>query len=296
MTTRLTRQRFRPRQIAIERTPRQNMPVWGQRTSGAIRAHKTRGNVMSPLLRSICSVVLVWSASVPARADDSAMETIDKAIKALGGEEKLAKATILSWKATGTLNFGGNSSDFKSEAVAEGLDHYRSKFEADFNGNAFEAVTVVSGKNGWRKFGDNVMTLDGDGLNNEMRNIYTRVVPTTLVALKGKGFKVESAADEKIGEKMAKVVKVTAPEGGTFELCFDPETHLPAKMRATMAGFGDGPEFVLETSYADYKDMSGIKKATKITSKRDGEPFLEETIKEFSVLEKTEPGTFDEPK
>jgi hypothetical protein len=49
------------------------------------------------------------------------------------------------------------------------------------------------------------------------------------------------------------------------------------------------------TTFKDYKDFDGIKKATKVESKRDGEDFLKSEVTEFKVLDKVEPATFSEP-
>ena len=51
-----------------------------------------------------------------------------------------------------------------------------------------------------------------------------------------------------------------------------------------------------EMRYTKYKDFGGIKKAAKVEAKRDGEKFLTYEVTEFKVLDKVEPGTFDEPK
>jgi DNA invertase Pin-like site-specific DNA recombinase len=63
---------------------------------------------------------------------------------------------------------------------------------------------------------------------------------------------------------------------------------------------GDPREYLIpatqETTFANYKEFGGIKKATKIENKRDGEKFLEQEITEFKVLDKVDPKTFDEPK
>ena len=64
---------------------------------------------------------------------------------------------------------------------------------------------------------------------------------------------------------------------------------------ARVPGF-QGGEFTQETTYDDYKDFGGIKKATKVTSTRDGQKFLDLEITEFKVLDKVEPDTFAEPK
>jgi hypothetical protein len=41
--------------------------------------------------------------------------------------------------------------------------------------------------------------------------------------------------------------------------------------------------------------MGGIKKATKVDSKRDGERFVEQEITDFKPLEKVDPKTFTAP-
>ena len=58
----------------------------------------------------------------------------------------------------------------------------------------------------------------------------------------------------------------------TSRSSFDKESGLPVKQVAKVLGF-QGQEYTAETTFADYKDFDGIKKATKIEVKRDGETF-----------------------
>jgi hypothetical protein len=146
------------------------------------------------------------------------------------------------------------------------------------------------------KFNENVMETDADGIINEKHRINIQAVPTTLVQLKGKGFKIESAAEEKVGDKPAAVIKVTGPEGKNFKLYFDKESGLPVKLVATVAGFGGQEDFTQETTLSDYQDFDGIKKATKVSSKRDGEKFVDVVVSDFKVLDKVPADTFTEPK
>ena len=171
----------------------------------------------------------------------------------------MPKSSAFSWKAKGTINFGGNENDFTSEVTIKGLDRYRREFGND----QFNGVVVLDGTKGWRKFGDNSSELEGDALANEKRNVYLNVIPITLVSLKGKGFKYEAGGEEKVGDKPAVVFKVTGPDGKDFTLSFDKESGLPVKQVAKVIGF-QGQEYTSETTYADYKDFGGIKKATKI--------------------------------
>jgi hypothetical protein len=251
---------------------------------------------MQRIVNVALAAVLMTGMSGWTWADDlDSKATIDKGIKALGGEERLAKSGTYSWKAKGTITFGGNDNEIKTQATVQGLDHYRSEFEGEFNGETVKGVLVLAGDKGWRKFNDNAMDLDADGIANEKRTIYLAVIPATLVPLKGKEFKLEPAGEEKVDDKPAVAIKVTGPDGKDFKLYFDKESGLPIKLVAKVIGFG-GDEFTQETSYSNYKDFDGTKKATKISAKRDGEKFIEQEISDFKVLDKAPPETFSEPK
>jgi hypothetical protein len=252
---------------------------------------------MKRLLGAVLMALLVVGPSRPGRAadDKDVQAVLDKAIKAMGGAEKLGALKAVTWKAKGKITFGDSDNEFTMTTTVQGLDHSRSEFEGEFGGNKIMGVSVLSGDKGWRKFGDTVMELDKDGLANEKRTLYLQMVPVTLVQLKDKGFKVESAGTEKIGTKPAAVLKVTGPDGKDFKLFFDQESGLPVKLVAKVIGFM-GDEFTQETTFSDYKDFKGIKRATKIESKRDGEKFISQEIADFKAVEKVDPKTFTEPK
>ena len=73
------------------------------------------------------------------------------------------------------------------------------------------------------------------------------------------------------------------------------ETGLPVKQVAKVLNFM-GDETLQETTYGGYKDFDGIKKATKLSSKRDSEKYLTLELSEFKVLDKVDAKTFEEPK
>ena len=252
---------------------------------------------MKRLRGSVLMMALVSGLASPVRgADDKEVQAVlDKGIKALGGADKLRAVKPFTWKAKGKISFGGNENEFSSTATVQGLGHLRSEFEGEFGGNKVKGVTVLSGDKGWRKFGDMGMELDKDGVANEKRSLYLLAIPVTLVPLKGKGFKVETAGTEKVGDKPAAVLKVTGPDGKDFKLYFDQKSGLPVKQVAKVIGFM-GEEFTQETTFAGYKDFDGIKKATKVEGKRDGEKWIEQEITDFKPIEKVDPKTFTEPK
>lgn len=251
---------------------------------------------MTRFTSAIFMMVLVCGLPSSARAQNDAgtKAILDKAAKALGGEEKLNAVKAFTWKGKGKLNFMGNESDITVETIVQGLDHYRRVLEGEFGGQQRKIVIVLNGDKGWRKFADQGGELEKEPLANEKRVLYLTQAPITLAPLRDPKFKVEAAGDEKVGDKPAAVLKVTGPDGKDFKIYFDKESGLPVKQVAKVLSIM-GDEVTEETTYADYKDMGGIKKATRLEVKRDGDKWIDQEITEFKILDKVDPKTFDEP-
>jgi hypothetical protein len=242
------------------------------------------------VLATLCSA---FPSSATRAQDVDAKAVVDKAIAAKGGE-KLVSNGIYSWKAKGTITFNGADNDFTSATTIKGINHLRAEFKGEFDGNTFEGVTVLNGEQGWRKFNDMVIEMDGDSIENEKRQVYLQLTPFTLQPLREEGFKLEPAGEQMVDGKPALGVKVTAKNGKDFTVYFDKENGLPVKLIATVMGFM-GDEFTQETTFSAYKDFGGLKQPTHIESKRDGEPFVSQDITEFKTLESVPDSTFAEP-
>ncbi len=243
----------------------------------------------------VAGLGLGLASSSRAADDKDAKAVLEKGIKALGGEEKLAKVKGYTAKAKGKVSLGGSDSDFTTETTVQGIDHFRNEFDGEFGGNKVKGVIILAGDKGWRQFGDDKMDMDKDAVATEKRNAYLQAIPVTLLPLKDKAFKIETAKEDKVDGKPADAIKVTGPDGKDFTLYFDKESGLPVKVTATVAGFM-GDEAVQETTYSDFKEIGGIKKAMKIQTLRGGEKFLEQQISDFKVLDKVDAKTFTEPK
>jgi hypothetical protein len=253
---------------------------------------------MTRFLGALVATALVLSArsGVPAAGPD-AKEVIDKAITALGGEDKITalEAKTIETKSKGKLNFSGNEGDFTTTTTTQGMTKFRQDFKGDFGGNEIKGVTVLDGEKAWRKFGDNTSKLEDAELANQKRAVYLAVVPAVILPLKtAKDFKVESTKEDKVNDKPAIALKIVGPDKKDFELFFDKETGLPVKMVAQVAGLG-GDEFTQETTYGNYKEFEGVKRATKIENKRDGQKFIDVEVTGVKALDKVDPKTFGEP-
>src|SRR3954466_10972470 len=102
--------------------------------------------LMTKFTSVLATMALAASLTGAVRADDAnATAVVEKAIKALGGEEKLRKAATATWKAKGTIVISGTDSDMATQTTIQGLDHFRQEFEGTFGENKVQGVSVLAG-------------------------------------------------------------------------------------------------------------------------------------------------------
>lgn len=247
----------------------------------------------------VVSAALIAAMAPPAWADAAADAIINNGIKAIGGEARLAKARATTSNIKGTLISGGKASEFNVEQTTDGLDRMRSSSEDDVDGNTFTAITVIDGDKGWIKVGDmDVTEMGAEELADQKWGNFRHSVPLTLVPLKRKDLKIkiEAVGDADVGHKPAAGVKVTGPDDKDFTIYFEKETGLPVKAVSDEPDpESPGQEFTQETYFSDYKDFGGVKRATKVEIKRDGQTFIKIELLDVEVLDKVDDKTFAKP-
>ena len=255
---------------------------------------------MKKLFTTIFSLIVVLAMGCTSHAEDTPKVNaiVDKAIKALGGEEKLSKINTAFWKSKNNIYGNGLVIEGSGRTIFQGLNHFRQEFETYHDGSKVKVVIVLAGDKCSRLSGENLTVMDKDEVANQKRDIYLTIIPITMLALKEKEFMKEVSADEKFGDKIVVGLKVIAAYKKEFKIYFDKWTGLPVKLVAKVPF-----STLVSTRYAEqvtlfegYKEMAGIKKATKITTTRNGRKFSEQTITEFKILDKVEAKTFTETK
>ena len=176
----------------------------------------------------------------------------------------------------------------------QGIDRLRLELENDGR----HVIRIVSGEKGWARRAGMSTKLPREAVSALIQQTYLEAIPITLVAIRAKGLSYMATADEKVGDKPAAVLKVTGPDGKDFSLYFDKDSRLPVKVVAKTPNFFENPGkmWLSEITFADYKDFDGIKKATRVEFKTDGEIAYVIEITEFKVLDNVDPATFAEPK
>lgn len=241
----------------------------------------------------VLSLLVACAALV--RADDQAAARgiIDKAMKASGGEEKLAKYKAATWKGKGKINVGGVEIDFTVEAAAQPPKQWRVKSEGEFSGTKFERIQVVNGDKGWVSLTGNTEDMPEDQLVTAKEDLYAGWV-AMLVPLKDAAFKLAPLPEIKVGDRPAVGVKVSHQGHKDISLYFDKENGLLVKVQRRVKDMM-GQEVEQETFYTDYKEANGILHPRKQNTKRDGNDFLQIEITEYKPVEQLDPSKFAKP-
>jgi hypothetical protein len=238
---------------------------------------------------------LLLTMAVPVQADDKAdaKAIIDKAIKATGGEEKLAKYKAITWKGKGKINLMGTEIEFTIEAAAQPPKQSRGQSEANFNCMKFERIQVVNGDKGWISMMGNTEEMSEEQLAAAKEELYAGWV-ATLVPLKDAAFKLAPLGEIKVGDHPAVGVKVSHQDHKDISLYFDKDKGLLVKVQRRAKDMM-GQEVDQETLYSDYKEDSGLQHARKQKTKRDGNDFLELEVTQYKPVEKLDDSTFAKP-
>jgi hypothetical protein len=255
--------------------------------------------ILGMFLVLACLPGAAWSA------DEKAMAVIDKAIKAMGGQEKLEKAQTTYSAFTYKVFSGGNavSGSGFGRLTIQGLENRRHVIEGDLNGTTSKSIMILNGDQGWTQIGARAREMPPLVIALRKQANMPELLAARPNLLKSSGFDVEWAGKQNVGDRPAFVLKVTGQDAKSLKIFYDKERGFPIKTEVRPVVpegeptrdliFGDHK---LEWIYSDYKDFDGIKVATKAEHKKDGERIYVQEITEFKILDKVPTDTFTEPK
>lgn len=252
---------------------------------------------MSTIRFGAAVVCTLFAVVALGRADDAdtIKMVLDKGIKALGGEEKIAKYPGLMLKGGGKFYDGGQAIPYTGTWYTQGMEKSRTTTAIDIKGMKLVEVTVVNGAKGWIKpAGEDTKDLDKEGLAEERENLYFNYV-TSLVPLKGKDFKLTLIPETKINNKAAIGINVAQKGRRDVKLFFDKETGLPVKAERKVRDLEGKKDATEEVFFSDYKDVDGVKVAMKYVSKWDGKNRADAEMTDAKMFEKVDDKLFEKP-
>jgi hypothetical protein len=233
----------------------------------------------------LCGIIVT---SARAEEKNEAAAIIDKAIKATGGADKLAKAKAVTWKEKGTYYGQGNGLAYTGNYASQGADQWRMEIVDVF-------TMVVNGDKGWTKTANGTEDMTKEQLAETKEGAYSGWI-TSLVPLKEKEFKLSLLGEIKVDDKPAVGVRVSSKGHRDVNLYFDKDRGLLVKSSMQVKSQeNEGKEMSQEVFYTDYKELDGIKVPHKVVVKRDGKDYVVAETIEMKRSEKLDASVFAKP-
>src|SRR5262245_20591001 len=186
-------------------------------------------------LQWVLAAVLATGLSGRARAEDDPKAIIEKGIKALGGEEKIARLDAVRAKGKGNFEAGGAKFDFTmtTETSVRPPGRLRVEMLLEFDGKNFEVIQVFNGEKAWSKANGQTVELGKEHLNEMHEAMHAARVNSLVPLLKDKTFTLTALGESKVDDRPAVGVRVSAPGRKDNELYFDKESWLVVKRQRT---------------------------------------------------------------
>jgi hypothetical protein len=243
-------------------------------------------------MRWAWALVAGLAAGVPSWAADDAAEIIDRAVKAHGGAEKLAKLAAYTQSARGSVNIAGNEFQATRAARYRLPDRLRWDLDMATPNQKLPLLLALAPDKGWRRSHGQTepMTFTEEAGIRDEAYVYWLA---TVLPLKDAGTTGTLAGEITHEGRPAQGVKVSRKGKPDAVLYFDRESGLLVK--AAFRGRDTGLAVTKEFSYGGHKDFEGVMLPTKLTDRVNGKKLGEWTVTEYRFPASIDDSTFAKP-
>jgi hypothetical protein len=248
---------------------------------------------MGKFLFSLSGLALLLALPAPAQeADPRAI--LEKAVKAHGGEQVLAKTTASHSRSQGKIHLSGGL-DFTAEEDVQLPDKFRSVVQLSANGMSFTVRQVFDGRKGWVEATGTTKELDDKEISEVKEILHATRVGNLLAVVRDKEFKLAALGPAKVKDKDAVGVRVSYAGRRDVNLYFDKGSGLLVKTEGRSLDPVNKQEVNQEKFFTEYREVSGRQSPRKVEVYNDGKLFMEAEVLELRLLEKHDENTFNKP-
>jgi hypothetical protein len=252
---------------------------------------------MRAVVRGGLGVLLLASTAGLLRAGDNKAEikqVLDKAIKAAGGQAKVARLRAVTFKGKADLTIGDEQINLNHEVSARGWDKYRVQLEVQSNGRNVTILLVMNGDKAWATEAGKVKEAKAKEIGFVRDFFYALRLPQMLPAVqKDKAFRASHLGEVKVGERGAVGLAFTRKGRPDVSVFFDKKNGLPVKSVVRLKT-PNNQEKEVELLFTDYKEFDGLKHCSKITVRVDGQDYPTE-LTELQTPEQLDADLFARP-
>jgi hypothetical protein len=237
-----------------------------------------------------CYLVFAALLSLPVAAQDRPDDLLKAAIAASGGEDVLTKYPAGRVIGKGTLIFGGSETAFTFEQAYHVPGRFRTLVRCEVKGQKWEMIQLLNDAVAKQTINGRPIPLSDAALKDlqmaAVLNEIGQLVPLTT----DRKFTLKLNKQEKGMDTIGLFVQTR--NHSDVQLAFDRKSgHL---VRCTYRGVDpDTAKLVdLETSFEDFKTVSGLTRPMRSQVTREGKKIVEMQVEKFTPLEKVDPKAF----
>ena len=233
---------------------------------------------------------LALGLAVPAAGQDAPKAVIEKAIKAHGGADLLAKFPAERVSVKGTVNIGGMDVEMTATTVTQYPDKQKSTGTLTLAGMELKVVHMNSGDSMSVTINGEPLPLTDEQKADGKQDLYADSLTRLVPLLKGDTYTLKAGPEAAVNGDPAVSVVVEHAKYKPVTLYFDKATGRLARL--TFMSTDDGAEAEKETTYSDYKAVQGVQVAHKQVSTKGGKKESDVTLEKVELLEKVDAAEF----
>lgn len=237
---------------------------------------------------TLCVPVLAVATAAPAQ--DRPDDVVRVAVTAAGGADVLAKFPAGRVVGKGTMTFAGTETAFTFEQAYHVPARFRTVVRCEVKGQAWELLQVAHEAGAAQRVnGKPVPLTDADRREVQLAALVTEVGQLTPLTSDRK-FTLKPDRQFKGPDAVGLLALVKGHPD--LRLAFDRKTGHLVRIAHKSADPDTGKETETETTFTDFKEVSGLTRATRAVVTRDGKRVLDLTVERFTPLEKIDPRAF----
>ncbi len=233
---------------------------------------------------------LALGLALPAAADDSPKAVIEKAVKAHGGADLLAKFTAQRTTHKGTITVSG----MESEVTVTSLTQYPGKRKLDgtisLGGMELKVKQLLSGDKLTVTLNGMPFPVKDEQVTSEQDELYAESLTRLVPLLKGDEYTLKAGPEVAVDGDPAVAVVVEHAKHKPVTLAFSKTSGL--LVRLGYKGTDEGMEVQKETTYSNHKAVQGVQVPHTEAGTKDGKKDSALTLEKVELLEKADDGEF----
>lgn len=240
------------------------------------------------------AIVCLFGRVSAAPAPDAARAIIERAIKAHGGEDVLARIHADRVKFKGTLVIRGHRVPFVDETTMQLPKCYKHVIEISDGAVKTTLVHIINGDKTYITVNGKTEKPDAAALAEIRNGMELQRAARLLPLLKDKSYQLTALEEIKVNDRPAVGVRITGRGRKEMRLHFDKQVGLLVRGEMLLED-GKGQKMRRQYFFGNFKDMGGYKRYTKVRVYHDGKLIMEAEMLDAKILEKVDETEFAKP-